>query len=78
MNEREKNEIGYKLFKRVLVEEFSLKDIKNLKEKVRNFSEETNISDDKLLAFSKIAIRETIEEEFIKMNKETKVESKNS
>ena len=73
MDEREKNEIGYKFFKRVLVEKFSLKSIRNLKREIGNYSKEMNVPKDKLLIFSKIALRETMEEEFIKLNKETKV-----
>ena len=73
MNEREKHQIGFELFKRVLVKQFALKDIQDIKGKIRNFSEETNISEDKLLVFSKIVLRETLEEEFVRLNKGNKV-----
>ena len=56
MNEREKHEIGYKLFKKVLVEEFALKNIRDIKRKVGNYSKEIGVSKDKLLVFSKIAL----------------------
>jgi len=73
MNEREKTKIGYELFKMILVERFRLKNIRDIKEKIENYSKETGISKNRLLIFGKIALRETMEEEFIKLNKETKV-----
>ena len=73
MNEREKHKIGYELLKRVLVEQFRLKNIRDIKGKIGNYSKETGISEDKLITFGKIALRETMEEEFIKLNKKTKV-----
>ena len=79
MDDRKKHEIGYKLFKEYLVENFSFKDIRDLKRKVGNVSKEINISKDELLTFSKIVLREVVEEEFINLNKkETKVELKSS
>ena len=73
MNEREKHKIGYELLKRFLVERFKLRDIQNIKRKIGNYAKETGISKDKLLIFGKTALREVLEEEFVRLNKERKV-----
>jgi hypothetical protein len=75
MNDQEKHAIGYRLFKRVLAKQFSFRNIKNMEKTIENegYSKDTGISKDKLLVFIKIALRETMEEEFVILGKKTEI-----
>jgi len=69
MNEQRINEIGQMLFEEVLVKEFTLKDIRNMKRKIGNFLEEKKIpiSKEELLNYSKIVFKKLLKREIVNL-----------
>jgi|AntAceMinimDraft_4_1070372.scaffolds.fasta_scaffold12453_1 hypothetical protein len=79
MDDKRKNEIGNILFKKVLLEEFSLKDIRSTKRKLGNLSKECHIPLKELLIYTEVTLKEIFEREINNnLNKETKVGSEES
>ena len=74
MNEQRINEIGQMLFEEILLEKYTLKDIRNIKRKVGNFLEEKkiSISREELLEYTKIVFKRLLKREIVNLNKKTK------
>jgi len=65
------NEIGQMLFEEILLEKYTLKDIRNIKRKIGNFlgEKKISISKEELLEYSKIVFKRLLKREIVNLNK---------
>ncbi len=69
MTSKRQGEIAYSVLKRIIREKSSLRDIGDTRRRVGNLSKETGISEDELILFGKLILREAFEEQMTKLGK---------